>query len=139
MVDPIESLGRLLLSLGAIVGVLLAVRHWAQRGRRGSAGPGVVVLARGALSRSAVVALVEADGRRFLVGAGDQGVRLLTELAPEEPAPVEAVAPALVLDATTDGGSSSTLERPSDGRLLDRLRTMTVRTHVDRPVRVPLR
>ena len=47
-------------------------------------------------------------------------------------------APAL-LPATTDGGTSITTDRPSDGRLLDRLRTMTVRTHVDRPIRVPLR
>jgi flagellar protein FliO/FliZ len=155
--DPIESLGRLLLSLGAIVGALLLVRHWAQRGRNLGGGAGVRIVGRTALTRTSVVAVVEADGRRFLIGAADQGVRLLGELDPDDteaalaehaatgalpaPRPPRRTAPsgfasALRFASPTDGGMLHRTDRPWTG-LLDRLRAMTVRTHVDRPTRVP--
>jgi flagellar protein FliO/FliZ len=151
--DPLESLGRLLLSLGAIVGVLLLVRHWAQRGRGIGGGAGVRVVARTALTRSSVVAVVETDGRRFLIGAGDQGIRLLGELEPDgtdEALAAHAATGALptaprgrgaapsLLASATDGRMPRTAARPWTG-LLDRLRAMTVRSHVQGPNRVSLR
>jgi flagellar biogenesis protein FliO len=156
--DPVESLGRLVLSLGLIVGVLLLVRHWAQRSRGlTGGGAGIRVVARTALTRTSVVAVVEADGRRFLIGAADQGVRLLGELEPDDTQAALAVqastgavpatrstrstrtaAPNGAFASPTDGGTLRSTARPRMG-LLDRLRGMTVRTHVDRPIRVPLR
>lgn len=155
--DPVESLGRLVLSLGAIVGVLLLVRHWAQRTRGGgSSGGGVRVLGRTSLTRTSLVAVIETDGRRFLIGAADQGVRLLGELerdssgddlaahggaaamtAPQH-SPRTAPTTGASFASPTDGGTLHHNDRPWTG-LLDRLRSMTVRTHVDRPIRVQLR
>ncbi len=52
-------------------------------GRRGggATAPALRVAARAALGRSAV-AVVEVDGRRFLVGAGERPLTLLAELSP---------------------------------------------------------
>lgn len=51
--------------------------------RRGAVPPPPLrVLGRAALGRTAAVALVEADGRRFLLGAGERAVELLAELPP---------------------------------------------------------
>jgi flagellar biogenesis protein FliO len=151
-----ESLGRLVLSLGLIVGALLLVRHWAARGKRGLGGlsqSGLRVVSRTGLTRGSMVAVVETGGRMFLVGASDQGVRLLGELDPSTDdldaamAAQTGAAPARgVRQATgrsgatfpTDGGTTLAHARPWTG-LLDRIRAMTVRTHVDRPIRVPLR
>jgi flagellar biogenesis protein FliO len=151
VVDPIASLGRLVLSLGLIVGVLLLVRHWAQRGRIGIAQAGVRVIARSNLTRGAMVAIVESGGRRFLVGAADHGVQLISELdADEQPADPAAAPPATTTSPLRLGGGGAfpgalssfhmdggtTPARPWTG-LLDRLRAMTVRTHVQRPSRAP--
>ena len=53
---------------------------WWIRRHRPAAGAGLRVTSRTALTKSGVVAVVEADGRRFLVGATDHGMTLLTEL-----------------------------------------------------------
>lgn len=45
---------------------------------------GMRVTSRTALTRNGVIAVVEMDGRRFLVGATDHRIDLLTELAPEQ-------------------------------------------------------
>lgn len=47
--------------------------------------PALRVTARAALGRAAAVALVEVDGRRFLVGAGERSLELLAELEPTPP------------------------------------------------------
>lgn len=152
-----ESLGRLVLSLGVIVGALLLVRHWAARGKRGLGGlsqSGLRVVSRTGLTRGSMVAVVETAGRLFLVGASDQGVRLLGELdgstddvdaamaAQTGAAPArgtrQATARSVAAPFPTDGGTTLAHARPWTG-LLDRIRAMTVRTHVDRPIRVPLR
>lgn len=56
-------------------------------GRRPGTGPAppLRVTARAALGRTATVALVEVDGRRFLVGAGERSLELLVELGPAAP------------------------------------------------------
>ena len=135
-------------TLVMVGGLLFAARYSRGGGRSGS---GVRVTGRHGISKGAVVAVVEVDGRRFLVGAGDQQVTLLGELDPAAEAE-EAEAPA-------DGVAASPADRPLAQRLgaalvqahrqsrrphrtgpsttsgprigpLDRLRAMTVRTHV---------
>lgn len=127
-------------------GLVLAAR--ASRG--GRPGSGIRVSGRHGVSKGAVVAVVEVDGRRFLVGAGDQQVALLTEL---EPAAQDDQLPELASTTEAEGprtpvarvatalGSlhrqsrrphwtgSSTTSGPRIGPL-DRLRAMTVRSHL---------
>ncbi|GGI06721.1 flagellar biosynthetic protein FliO [Egicoccus halophilus] len=152
-------LGLLLLAVLAALPLLLRRMKAAQPN-------GVRVLSRTALHRNAVVAVVEIDGRRLLVGAGEKGIELLTELpAPADAAADEDAEVFLDLDALermdvapqdrtlpeTDAleallgpvGSSTTDAGPGIG-LVDRLRAMTVRVSppqggAGRPIRVPLR
>lgn len=144
MSDPIglDVVGRLLPALALLVGVLLLLRRRA-RGGRGRGLTGLRVLARTALTRTSVVAVVEVDGRRFLVGAADQEVSLLSELQPgDEPDPDEPSALAaragrgqrLHPPAATDWRATVSTDRPWMG-LIDRLRGMTVRTHLEEPIR----
>ena len=127
-------------------GLLLAARYGRGGGRPGS---GVRVSGRHGVSKGAVVAIVEVDGRRFLVGAGDQQVTLLTELEPTpevEPAHDEGAVPADTASSlpTRLGVALAQAHRharrphrtgpttthgPRIGPL-DRLRAMTVRTPV---------
>src|SRR5690606_14506773 len=53
---------------------------WMRKGRAATSGS-LRVISRTALTRNGVVAVVETDGRRFLVGATDHGIGLLSELA----------------------------------------------------------
>jgi flagellar biogenesis protein FliO len=57
-----------------------ALLWWLRRGKMGQAAP-LRILGRTALTKSSVVAVVEADGRRFLLGASEQGISILSELA----------------------------------------------------------
>ena len=141
-----------LLLLGALAAVPLLLRRF-----KGSQPNGVRVVGRTALHKNAVVAVVEVGGRRLLVGAGEKGIELLTELAPEaEDAAADAdpvtedhdvldvsslertdAAPEHVWSTTTSGealeallgpvGSSATNEAGPGIGLVDRLRSMTVR------------
>lgn len=139
----LDVLARLLPSLALIVGALLLLRRWSRRAGGGvRPGGGVRVLSRTGVARGAVLAVVAVGERRFLVGAGDHGVSLLGELAaadldPREPGATElepAVTPSAPAHATD--WRAPTLDRPWMG-LVDRLRAMTVRTHLERPIRAP--
>jgi flagellar biogenesis protein FliO len=57
-----------------------ALLWWLRRGKSGPAAP-LRIVGRTALTKSSVVAVVEADGRRFLLGASEQGISILSELA----------------------------------------------------------
>lgn len=161
---------RLVLGGGVVVGALLALR-WAQaRGMTARGGPELRVVGRTGLTRQALVAVIEVDGRRWLVGAADQGVQLLAELGPGECPPTAQQFENLLVDdhasappptdTDTDTDSSPTAVRrprlpstpltphlgvhrtdaPTHGpRIgpLDRLRAMTVRTHLREPIRDP--
>jgi flagellar biogenesis protein FliO len=107
---------------------------WVKRLRTVAPESAVSVLGRTALSRTAVVAVVRVGDRRLLVGAGEHGVNVLTELDPE------ARTDAVTLPEVADVPSVlSSTEGPRIG-LLDRLRVMTVRsTPAGRPFRVPTR
>lgn len=136
MTDPIGAgmVVRLLASLGLVVGALLLARRYLARSGRLTGGHGLRVIARAALTRSSAVAVVEVDGRRFLVGASEQGVRLVATLedAPAATGPADAgqAAEAVSTAAGTFGRSGVLTSRsaPSGGQgVLARLREMTVR------------
>lgn len=120
-------------SLAVIIGALLLVRRWARR----QAGPtsGMRIVSRTGITRGAVVAVVEIGARRFLVGAGEQGVSLLTELDPHD---VElSLVPTHGSAAPSPVAMESATPRTPGPRmgLVDRLRAMTVRTHLEGPTR----
>ncbi len=131
----LATFARILPALTVLVAVLLGLRWWMQRGHGGR--PGLRVLTRATVTRNTVVAVVEVDGRRFLVGGGDQRLALLAELGDETLHAGESA------DAGDDlmalPGWERSTARPRTG-LLDQLRAWTVRSHVRRPVRgTPLR
>lgn len=96
---------------------------WLRRSRIGVT-HGLRVSSRTALTRNGVVAVVETDGRRFLVGATDHGINLLTELAlpPSEPQDT-------IDDVTDDDAAALTLLTGTGPGTspIDALRNMTVR------------
>jgi flagellar biogenesis protein FliO len=135
-VTAIDVLARTLPSLAVIVGALLLLRHWAQRGQR-TTDASVRVITRTGIAKGAVVAVVAVGERRMLVGASEHGVNLLTELdaAPGvelaetmDPAP----APDLLRGRLRPARSS--MLHPSSDRPrmapIDRLRSLTVRRAV---------
>lgn len=155
---------RLVLGAGLVVAVVLALRWASGRGMAARGGPMLRVVARTGLTKSAIVAVLDVDGHQYLVGVADQNVRLLADLgAPTEVDSDTATDPFAdfavpddlaglltsedavdgapssdLLDlqtiATTHGTGRPTTEGPRIG-LLDRLREMTVRTHLREPIR----
>jgi flagellar biogenesis protein FliO len=107
-----------LLVLAGLVAVPFLLRH-----HRASAPDGVRVVGRTALHKNAVVAVLAVGDRRLLVGAGERGVQLLAELGDvrteDLPGPDTAAAELAFIEGSLEG--------PGTG-LIDRLRTMTVRT-----------
>ena len=178
----LELLVRVVLVVLVLGGGFVAWRNASSRGLTARGGPVLRVVGRAGLTRSSLVAVVDVDGRRYLVGAAEQGVNLLAALgeSPAEPAGADDE-----LDGTpadVDGGPSrvrrrgpgapvttdrdleaahavpttrpttlgavvgaalgahgrGTATRPDGPRIgpLDRLRGMTVRSHVREPIRV---
>lgn len=141
-------------TLVMVLGLLLAARAARAGGRPG--GPGIRVVGRHGLAKGATVAVLEVDGRRFLVGAGEQHVSLLAELDPTtealevgDDAHDARPGPDLALTARRVAGRLVAAHRHArtphrTGRPttpgprigpLDRLRSLTVRSHVERPDR----
>lgn len=109
---------------------------WLRRSKVGPAAP-LRIVGRSALTRSSVVALIEAGDRRFLVGATDQGITLLSEVPVGAPATaqvaVEADSQSADYNQTiddTDSVVASLAVTPLGPRMspLETLRAMTVRT-----------
>ncbi len=76
---------RVLVSLVVVVAILwFSARRLA--GSRGGGAPDLRVVGRLSLSRRSSVALVEVSGRRLLVGVGDAGVTLVSDLGAAEAA-----------------------------------------------------
>ena len=86
---------RVVLSLAVVLGILWFVANKA--GRRGGRTRLVRVAGRQALSRTASVAVVEVADRVLVLGVSDAGVRLLTELDPDQIAEPEDTSAAPVL------------------------------------------
>jgi len=93
---------RVVLSLAVVLGILWFVANKA--GRRGGRTRLVRVAGRQALSRTASVAVVEVADRVLVLGVSDAGVRLLTELDPDQIAEPEDASAAPVLPVT--GGAA---------------------------------
>ena len=161
---------RLVLGAGIVSAAVVGLRWASRKGMTARGGPVLRVVGRSGLTRSSLVAVVDVDGQRFLVGAADEGVRLLADLgaAPDRPlgtdgtdeqgtarpghlhdetwevpddltgllGPSGDLAALAASDQTTHGSGRATTDGPRIG-LLDRLREMTVRTHLREPIRVP--
>ena len=146
----LDALGDMLPPLLVIVGALLLLRRFAQRGRAGT-DTGIRVLARTGVTRSAVVAVVQVAERRFLLGAGDAGVRLLAELPAADPGdplhpahPRNPGAHQALLASNDERADEAQLrstplpDRPRMG-LYRQLQTLTVRTRLRGSSDAPLR
>ena len=140
MSDPsgFGALAQMLPALALIIGALLLVKRWAARGGRLGPVEGVKVLSRTGLTRGAVVAVVEVAGKRYLLGAGEHGVRLLTEIDSDFDLGADLGVPTVVAPAPTapraaamDSLLRSSTQRPWMG-LVNRLQAMTVRTDPSR-------
>lgn len=137
-----NALPAFLLVLGAPIGLW----WWVRRSRQGATHR-LRVTDKAALGKNTWVAVVEVDDKRLLLGAGEHGIGLLSEL---EPVPQEETAEstAAVASATLDGDPAGApahmnglLERPRMG-LVRRLQLMTLRTSarpLTRPPGVPPR
>jgi flagellar protein FliO/FliZ len=78
-VSAVETIGRMLLALGVVLGLMWALARFVRRPLTGKADRVLNVLARQQLSRNASVAVLKVMDRALVVGVTDQGVRLLTE------------------------------------------------------------
>jgi flagellar protein FliO/FliZ len=88
-VSTIAIIGRMLLALVLVLGVMWALARWARKPMGIGKGERVMtVLARQQLSRSSSVAVLKLMDRALVLGVTEQGVQLLTEteLAPIEQA-----------------------------------------------------
>ena len=131
-----DSLGQMIPALVIFVGGPLLI-WWLKRGRT-SVGGGLKVSARTALTRNSVIAVIEVDERRLLIGATDHGVSLLSELGTAQPPSGQRELP---FSHTIESGQEArdtedhtVLAEPTGPRTgpLEQLRVMTTR-RVTRP------
>lgn len=154
-ISTLDLLGRLVPSLAVIIGALLLVRWYAQRGR-GANRAAIKVVARAGLSKNAYVAVVQVGSARYLVGATDQSVQLLAEL--DEDVDLAEATTAMMGSPAGDGSPtpSATMsrlaeltnfraaadaaahDRPGTG-VLDQLKRLTTRRPVSTSVRRAVR
>jgi flagellar protein FliO/FliZ len=105
-----ELVLRVVLSLGAVLLLMWFIARTASRRMSGPHASLVRLLGRQSVGRSASVAVIGVGERVLVVGVTENGVRLLTELDPEEvdiPLPVEAT--------TTTLPGTSVVETPTNG------------------------
>ena len=72
-------IGRMLLALGVVLGVMWLLARYAKRPLAGRSDGVLNVLARQQLTRNTSVAVVKVVDRALVVGVSEQGVQLLTE------------------------------------------------------------
>jgi flagellar biogenesis protein FliO len=80
----LEIVLRLAVSLGLVIGGLLAVKRFGRRTGRSARGA-ITVEARAGLAKGASVAVVTVAGQRFLLGVSEHAVSLVAELAVDHP------------------------------------------------------
>ena len=93
--DALAALGRMSVSLVAVLGLVWLVTRWLRRSR-GAAGGGVSVLSRTPIGAKAGVAVVRVGERALVVGVTEHQVSLLTEVPLEEVAPERATTPTTI-------------------------------------------
>jgi len=100
-VNTIAVIGRMLLALVFVLGVMWLLARWARKPMgAGKADKVMSVLARQQLSRTSSVAVLKVMDRALVLGVTEQGIRLLTET---ELSPIE---DALVVEPTPGRGWS---------------------------------
>ncbi len=116
----------------AVVITAPLVLWWYVRKQRGATPNRLKISDKAALGKSTWVAVVEVDDKRFLVGAGESGVGLISELeALPEPVEEAIEEPATEAALATQNGIT---EPPRIG-LVRRLQLMTVRGPAQSPWR----
>jgi flagellar protein FliO/FliZ len=109
-VNGIVLIGRMLLALGVVLGLMWLLARYARRPLAGRPDKVLSVVARQQLNRTASVAVVKVMDRALVVGISDQGVRLLTEA---ELAPIEiALASERTKPSRQIGGARSAIAAP---------------------------
>ncbi|GAB2476562.1 FliO/MopB family protein [Jatrophihabitans fulvus] len=77
--DTAAMIGRLLVSLAAVLGVMWVIARRARKGMKGKGDRVVEIIDRASLGRSSSVAVVRVNDRAFVLGVADQQVSLLGE------------------------------------------------------------
>ena len=115
-------------ALMLVIGTPLALWMWTRRNRGGVTNR-LRITDKAALGRSLWVAVVEVDDKRYLVGAGDGSVRLISELGatPETETAESATSNAASEIEPEPAIPNGIDERPRMG-LVRRLQLMTLRT-----------
>jgi len=119
--NGMDLITRLAPALAVVLLLPLGV-WWLQRRRRGGHHQAIRMTARAALGRNTWIAIVEVEGRRLLVAAGERGVNLLTELDPPA-APEAAMDPDALIDGLMEQAEN---DGPRTG-LISRLQERTLR------------
>lgn len=126
-----EMFTSVLPALMLVIGGPIAVWWWTKRTRSGSTHR-LRITDKAALGRNTWVAILEVDDKRFLVGAGESGVALVSDL---DPLPAPPAADAAATGSALESPRTGHDERPGMG-LYRRLQQMTLRTasrHPERP------
>jgi flagellar protein FliO/FliZ len=133
----VELAIRVVLSLAVVLGLFWMVARTGSRKLGGRDRKLVTVRSRQALSRGSSLAVVEVGSRVLVVGVSDGGIRLLTELDPQELEGREA-APAQEFDQTRYPSLSSPAEAPAEtpAKARTKLRTK-IRTTSPAPLEEP--
>lgn len=129
-VSGMDLVSNVVPALMLVIGAPLALWWWTRR-NRGAATHRLRITDKAALGRSLWVAVVEVDDKRFLVGAGEGSVGLISELADVQ---LEEELASLTAPETAESGMdpiaaelNGISERPRMG-LVERLQRMTLRT-----------
>ncbi|MDQ0259559.1 flagellar biosynthetic protein FliO [Sinomonas atrocyanea] len=85
---------RVLVSLGAVLGVMWLLYRRLRRGPAAAKGRPLSVVSRQSVGPKASVVLVDTDGKRFMLGVTEHGISVLHTAEAPAPEPVEAEAPA---------------------------------------------
>ncbi len=125
-----ELIIRVVFSLGVVLGLLWFIARASSRRLGGGSRSLVRVVGRQTLGRNASVAVVEVGERVLVVGVSESGVRLLTEMDPDE----------LTLPAASEAAFSDVADSESDPRAAGSpaAEAQPVGAHVARGSRVAL-
>jgi flagellar protein FliO/FliZ len=94
-VNTVAIIGRMLLALVFVLGVMWLLARWARKPMGGKAERVMAVLARQQLSRTSSVTVLRVMDRALVLGVTEQGVQLITETE------LSAIEDALATDAET--------------------------------------
>ncbi len=77
--DTVATIGRLLVSLAAVLGVMWLLARRARKGMKGKSNRVIEVLDRATISRNASVAVVRVNDQAFVLGVAESQVSILGE------------------------------------------------------------